>query len=102
MPFSISPNCLKRTVRPYRGTRGGQDVPLRRLDCAVIRFLHKEREDAGYEPFDTVRPAFVEGEPLYAGSGFAAKNHIQICVRNTACIKGYFRPLNAKGRPLAY
>ncbi len=26
-------------------------------------------------------------------AGFYTKNHIQLCVRNPDCIKGYFRPL---------
>ncbi|HWB52862.1 MAG TPA: hypothetical protein VG722_01675, partial [Tepidisphaeraceae bacterium] len=60
----------------------GSDLLLRKLDCAVIRFLHKAREAAGNAPFDTVRAAFFEGQRLYTNAGFAAKNHIQICVRN--------------------
>lgn len=36
---------------------------------------------------------FTEGKPLYPGAGFHEKSHIQICVRNPNCIKGYFRIL---------
>jgi hypothetical protein len=72
----------------------GPDRLVRKLDCAVLRFLHQSREAAGNEPFDTVRAAFMEGGPLYETAGFSAKTHIQICVRNVACIKGYFRPLS--------
>lgn len=43
--------------------------------------------------FDTVREVFVEGDELYPIAGFKEKNHIQICVRNLNCIKGYFNPL---------
>jgi hypothetical protein len=79
---------------------GGQDLFRRDLDCAVLRMLHQLREDAGQEPFDTVRAAFIEGGPLYENAGIAARSHIQICVRKISCIKGYFRPLDEKGRPL--
>jgi len=80
---------------------GGRDLVARHLDCAVIRFLHKQREGEG-EPFDTVRAAFIEGEPLYVNAGFAAKSHIQVCARDHRQIKGYFRPLDAKGKPVRF
>src|SRR5437667_162610 len=41
--------------------------------------------------FDSVRAAFVEGEPLYPGAGFHRRTHIQLCVRSTAQVIGYFR-----------
>lgn len=66
---------------------------LRRyLDCAVIEALHRMREEMRDPPFDSVRSLFVEGEPPYPGAGFLNKNHIQICIRNPNCIKGYFIP----------
>jgi hypothetical protein len=80
----------------------GPDLVVRKLDCAVIRYLHTNRADEGDEPFDTVRAAFLEGERLYENAGFAAKNHIQICVRNLGCIKGYFRPLDESGKPIKF
>jgi hypothetical protein len=80
----------------------GRDLLVRKLDCAVIRFLHATREEEDKEPFDTVRAAFLEGGRLYRNSGFAAKNHIQLCVRNLACVKGYFRPLDEGGKPLTF
>jgi hypothetical protein len=80
----------------------GPDLLSRKLDCAVLRFLHETREEQGEPPFDTVRAAFIEGDPLYANAGFAAKSHIQICVRNPACIKGFFRPLDDRGRPVSF
>lgn len=60
----------------------------RNLDCAVINNLHRIRGDA---PFDTVRGVFEEGAPLYPSSGFRQKTHIQIAVRQPACILGVFR-----------
>ena len=80
----------------------GNDLLVRRRDCAVITFLHTTRKESGDDPFDTVRAAFVEGEELYENAGFSAKNHIQICVRNVACIKGYFRPLDESGKPQSF
>ena len=70
---------------------GGNDLLLRKLDCAVINFLHLAREKAGQEPFNTVRGVFTEGEHVYPNSGFRRKTHIQICVRNQANIHGVFR-----------
>lgn len=65
----------------------------RNLDCAVIEALHASNIMRGLAGFDTVRGVFMEGPELYPNSGFREKNHIQICVRNTLCIKGYFRLL---------
>ncbi len=81
---------------------GGSDLLRRNLDCAVLRTLHSSREDEGEPPFDTVRAAFIEGDRLYENAGFSAKNHIQISVRQIACIKGYFRPLDSAGRPITF
>jgi len=67
------------------------DVLLRYLDCAVIEFLHELRKLNNQHMFDSVRGVFMEGPALYPGSGFVANNHIQICIRNPNCIKGYFR-----------
>jgi hypothetical protein len=43
-------------------------------------------------PYDSVRSFFLEGSELYPDAGFREKNHIQICVCNKNCIKGFFRP----------
>jgi len=68
-------------------------IPLQRnLDCAVIQNLHTMRLESGLKKYDTVRSVFTEGEEIYHNAGFRDKNHIQICVRNTECIKGYFYP----------
>ena len=68
---------------------------MRNLDCAVIQNLHEELERNEVKPFDSVRAAFIEGDPLYPNAGFHDKNHIQISIRNPICIKGYFLPLEA-------
>lgn len=67
------------------------DQMRRPLDCAVITMLHDIRAEAGEAPIDSVRGVFLEGDPIYDGSGLYAKSHIQICVRSPECIKGVFR-----------
>lgn len=78
---------------PMPENTGGSDRFLRRLDCAVIQNLHDSRKEAGLPAFDTVRGLFQEGEEIYPNGSFRRENHIQVCVRNRDCIKGYFRPL---------
>jgi len=84
-----------------RNPRGAKDNDrsLRFLDCAVFRHLHRiidglAESEPGFSPFDTVRGMFVEGGKAYSGSGIHRKSHVQIAVRNPACIKGIFYPLN--------
>ncbi|KAB7789604.1 hypothetical protein [Bifidobacterium leontopitheci] len=71
-----------------------KDKLFRALDCAVIQHLNDRFDHGGdkCDPFDSVRGLFLEGGPIYPGSGFMKKTHIQICVRNPNCIKGYFDP----------
>ncbi len=71
--------------------RADGDNLLRHLDCATIRHLHAALKDQHLPPFDTVRGLFTEGGPLYPGSGFSAKTHVQIAVRSPNNIKGFFR-----------
>lgn len=67
---------------------------LRHLDCAVMQTIHAYRKERKELEFDSVRAMFPEGKPIYATAGFLEKNHIQICIRNPNCIKGYFRVLD--------
>lgn len=71
---------------------GKKDLLIRELDCAVIENLHAMQRQIRLKPFDSVRGVFVEGEELYPAAGFHDKNHIQICIRNPNCIKGFFIP----------
>lgn len=59
----------------------------------ALNALHKWRKDTDKPGYDSVRGPFLEGEPIYDGAGFRSHSHIQICVCNDACIKGYFRPI---------
>lgn len=83
---------------------GDKDRRARALDCDVITHLHEimdysqdaeDEEDADFETipyFDTVRGMFTEGDELYPGAAFYHQSHVQIAVRNVACIKGVFYP----------
>ena len=78
---------------PENKTIGGiGDLLLRELDCAVIEYLHILREEQHQPPFDSIRGVFYEGDELYPNAGFREKDHIQICIRNPNCIKGFFLP----------
>lgn len=69
------------------------DLLRRHLDCCVIQTVHDINEKKESKPYDSVRGAFWEGKELYPKAGFKEKNHIQICIINPNCIKGYFRIL---------
>jgi hypothetical protein len=70
----------------------GKHFHLRNLDCAVFQTLHTLRRDSGFLPYDTIRGFFVEGCELYPGAGIRGQDHVQLCVRSTAQILGYFHP----------
>ncbi len=78
-----------------QNVEGSNDFLLRYRDCAVIETLHTFYKENKNPPFDSVRGMFTEGDPLYQNAGFHEKNHIQICIRNPNCIKGYFRVLDS-------
>ena len=79
------------------------DKLVRYLDCAVIEFMHRKILDqylieinsqgfSSIKLFDSTRGLFTEGGPVFAGAAILEKTHIQICIRNTNCIKGFFIP----------
>lgn len=78
------------------------DRLLRNLDCAVINYATRKTDalyiedlqNNGYskvEPYDTVRGCFTEGNKVFSTEIYE-KTHIQVCVRNLNCIKGFFMP----------
>lgn len=82
-----------------------KDKLLRILDCKTIEFMHSkiktqiedDQATKGYshfKKFDSTRGVFTEGGPAFEGAGIMEKSHIQICVRNFNCIKGFFKPRN--------
>ncbi len=75
--------------------KNSKDELLRHLDCAVIQQVHDYNRQVGAQEFDSVRGVFTEGRAIYPGAAILEKTHVQICVRNPNCIKGYFRPLSS-------
>jgi hypothetical protein len=73
-------------------TNRAGDLLLRRLDCAVLNWAIEELEKVAGVPFQTVRGVFVEGDSAFPGSCIKDKSHIQIAVRDPACIIGVFQP----------
>ena len=71
-----------------RNTGRTPDQKLRRLDCSVLNFYFAGTGEA----FDTVRCGFPEGDRAFPGSGIFCESHVQLAVRNPACILGVFRP----------
>lgn len=82
-----------------------KDKILRNLDCSVLEYMHERLEEqikediknkgfSKIKKFDSVRGVFTEGGPIYEGAGIQSKTHIQICIRNLNCIKGFFKPRN--------
>lgn len=72
--------------------RGSNDILVRNLDCAVIGEIHDYTSENGMKSYDSVRGTFEEGDEMYPGAGFKEKTHIQVCIVNPNCIKGYFAP----------
>jgi hypothetical protein len=75
-----------------KNSKDSNDRVLRELDCSVIENLHESMRILQTPPFDSTRGVFIEGSPIYENAGFHEKTHIQICVRNPNCIKGFFIP----------
>lgn len=76
-----------------KNTKSSKDWLLRDLDCAVIEHVHSLYQENNLPAFDSVRGIFTEGSAAFPGSGFKEKTHIQLCIRNPNCIKGYFNPI---------
>ncbi len=85
------------------------DVILRELDREVFNMIHAQRDiqqkrwlEAQFSgkptdllptpPFQAVRAAFSQGKPVARSSAFSAHSHVQIALRDSSCIKGWFLP----------
>jgi hypothetical protein len=77
---------------------GRGDKVLRFRDCAVIDYTVNGVAETERVKYQTVRGVFLEGKPAFPGSKIALKSHIQIAVRDPACIIKFFRP-DADQRP---
>jgi hypothetical protein len=84
---SFSAICRRRK-KPLPENRGKR----RDLDCAVINRAVEQIEERTGRVIETVRGAFLEGEPIYPGSGILRETHVQVAVRDRSCILGVFRP----------
>lgn len=82
--------CTLRNVEKARNH--GPDLRVRFLDCAVMEWFHQLRKEEDKPAYDTVRGFFIEGRELYDGAGFRELDHIQICVRSSNQIIGFFWP----------
>lgn len=67
-------------------------TPLyRKLDCAVITELRDMLAEEG-KIVQSVRGVFMEGDWCYEGAQIRKKNHVQFCIADPDCVKGYFKP----------
>ncbi len=69
----------------------GRDLKARFGDRALINWYLAQLEAEG-QYYDSVRGAFIEGEPIFEGSSIHLESHIQICIRNPSCVVGVFTP----------
>ena len=73
-----------------------KDLLRRKLDCSMINWFCGVMEEVMEQDqsirFDSVRGMFQEAGPAFPGSSIFLKSHIQLAIRNSACILGYFRP----------
>lgn len=92
--LEIRCNLLNKDLPKNRPSTKTKDVLLRDLDCAVIEQIHYYNKEEKLPLFDSVRGIFTEGEPVYPGAEILEKTHVQLCICNPNCIKGYFSPLS--------
>ena len=78
----------EQATKPFPQNRG----PFHRLDCAVLNFAFDHYAEKLGLQYHSVRGVFQEGAATFEGSDIREKSHIQIAVRDTACILGYFKP----------
>jgi hypothetical protein len=84
--------AFEEVAERYR--QAGRKLPSNRadkrhfLDRAIINEFCVVWQQSGGKPFQTVRGCFPEGEPVYQGSKILRETHVQIAVRDIACILG--------------
>jgi len=94
--YAVEGLQLPTNINPKNHAGNTDDLVLRFLDRAVMHHLFntllpQAQPDVKY---GTVRAPFQEGNELYPGSRFFEHDHIQICVRDLACITELFDPEN--------
>lgn len=97
----LNMDVIKRYHRDFCEKRAGIGAPIpanrrnkRSLNCAVFEYLYADLEPPGTPRrfgVDTARGAYVPTaakKRIWAGSWLYEQSHIQVCVRNPACILG--------------
>ncbi len=100
--FTAMCNTGMAIPKNEKSFEGDDDFIKRKLDRAIINYLHKFRQDfhrkivndveLNLPPYDTVRSPFPQGEEIAPTSAFKRHSHVQIAVRNAHCVLGYFLP----------
>ena len=92
-PLTTAYEIASRTFEQYGIPLPQNSGKFHNLDAVVINMLHTCMKESGSQEYDTVRAAYIEGDPVYPGSEINTDTHIQICVRNPKkSIVAYFRP----------
>jgi hypothetical protein len=86
-------NALVQTISDAGSKVAENKGANRALDCAVFKYVHESNVKTGGKEYDTIRSPFHEGGALYKTSNFSKRLHMEVCVLNPTCIKGYFLPL---------
>lgn len=87
--FGLFRSKLLKDLFDFIKDGGEKDTIIKEIDDIVNQLRTLVTKSA---PYDSVRSFFLEGSELYPDAGFREKNHIQICVCNQNCIKGFFMP----------
>jgi hypothetical protein len=90
--FAASMKATKTSMPTNQGTT--PDRKRRHLDCAVLNFYLEELAHQGLA-YQSVRCAFSEGKPAFRGSQIRLETHIQVAIREPACIIGVFDPYSS-------
>jgi hypothetical protein len=99
LSFTQISTLLTGLGQPVPENFQGRDKIRRPLDRLVIDNMHAMRKASKLPAIDSLRAVFEVGQPAFSGSGIMDKIHIQIAVRNPACIQGVFHVHNARIRP---
>jgi hypothetical protein len=93
LAFEMFKRVHQESGNPLPENRGKTpDKLLRHRDCAVRSFYLRWLLENRGRSYDTVRCGFVEGVAAFEGSGIRHQSHVQIAVRDPACVVGVFRP----------
>lgn len=71
---------------------GDTTILWRKLDCAVLNYLHRMRAEDGLPEIQAVRGAFYQGATVAGTSEFRTYTHVQIALRDPSCVVGWFLP----------